>query len=67
MKLRSKKVVEFTFLGAVEESIEFRYRVGKNRTARILGVGDHDGVAAPRHLDAISSAALNGGPPWCIC
>lgn len=67
MELRSKKVVEFPFLGTVEEGIELRDRVGKNRAPRILRVGDHDSIATSRYLDAVSLAALNGGPPWRIC
>lgn len=58
-----QKIVEFPLLGAIEERVEFQYRVGENGAPGMLGVSDHDDVAAPRHLDAVSLAALSGRPP----
>lgn len=58
-----QKIVEFPLLGAIEKRVKFWYRVGENGAARVLGVGDHDDVAVPRHLDAVSRGALSGLSP----
>lgn len=59
--LSVQEVVELSLLGAIEECIEFLYRIGDGR-AGPLGVSYHDRAVVPRHLDATSSRTLDGGP-----
>lgn len=59
-----EEIVELSFFGTVEERIEFLYCVREDRTAGVLGVGDHNRSTLPRYLDTVTRTALDGGLPF---